>query len=292
MTDRYLINSILRACNILKCFSGEKAHFKVSEVARLLHLDRSTTYRILLTLERGGFLEKDDKTGEYSLGVAAFEVGSAYLGRADFIQIAKPVMSHLALEVQETVHLAILSDTEILYLDKVDSPRTLGVMSKVGQRGPAHCTALGKVLLAFLPEDERSEILGRIRLESYTPNTITSRKGLIEELNEVHRLGYARDHREIEEDVECLAAPVRNHLGEVIAGISISGPQRKINIPRERLFADRVMKAAALISSKMGYKSSPRIGTPEVAEKDFGSSKKQVQGRRRRETNNRLVNPG
>ena len=273
MKDRYLINSILRACNILKCFSGEKAHFKVSEVARLLHLDRSTTYRILLTLERGGFLEKDEKTGEYSLGVATFEVGSAYLGRADFIQIAKPVMSHLALEVQETVHLAILSETEILYLDKVDSPRTLGVMSKVGQRGPAYCTALGKVLLASLPEDERSEILGRIQFNPYTPNTITSRKGLIEELKEVRRRGYARDHREIEEDVECIAAPVRNHLGDVIASISISGPQRKINIPRERMFAGQVMKAAALISSKMGYKSSQKIETTEVTEKDSVSLK-------------------
>ena len=256
MKDRYLINSILRACNILKCFSGEKAHFKVSEVARLLHLDRSTTYRILLTLEKGGLLEKDAKTGEYSLGVAAFEVGSAYLGRADFIQIAKPVMSDLAREVQETVHLAILSQTEILYVDNVDSPRTLGVMSKVGQRGPVYCTALGKVLLAFLPDEERSKILGRIQLKPLTRNTITSKKRFMEELREVRRRGYARDHREIEEDVECIAAPIRNHLGDVIAGISISGPQRKINIPRERKFADQVMKAAGLISSKMGHRVS------------------------------------
>ena len=256
MRDRYLINSILRACSILKCFSGEKARFKVSEVARRLHLDRSTTYRILLTLERGGFLEKDAKTGEYSLGVAAFEVGSAYLGRADFIQIAKPVMSDLALEVQETVHLAILSQTEILYVDKVDSPRTLGVISKVGQRGPVYCTALGKVLLAFLPDEERSKILGRIELKPLTRNTITSKNRFMDELIEVRKRGYARDHREIEEDVECIAAPVRNHMGEVIASISISGPQRKINVPRERMFAGQVMKAAALISSKMGYRVS------------------------------------
>lgn len=274
MQDRYLINSILRAGNVLKCFSGEKAHFKASEVAGLLHLDRSTTYRILLTLERGGFLEKDAKTGEYSLGVAAFEVGSAYLGRADFARIAKPIMSDLALEVQETVHLAILSQTEILYVDKVDSPRTLGVMSKVGQRGPVYCTALGKVLLAFLPDDERSKILGRIQLKPLTRNTITSKKGLLEDLEEVRRRGYARDHREIEEDVECIAAPIRNHLGEVIAGISISGPQRKIHIPREKMFAGRVMKAAALISSKLGHKNSQKIEPAEASGKYSASSKK------------------
>jgi len=274
MPDRYLINSILRACNILRCFSGKKGHFKVSEVARLLHLDRSTAYRILLTLERGGFLEKDAKTGEYSLGVAAFEVGNAYLGRADFIQISKPVMSHLAVEVQETVHLAILSGTEILYVDKVDSPRTLGVMSKVGQRGPVYCTALGKVLLAFLPDDERSKILGQIQLKPLTQNTITSKKGFMEELKEVRRRGYARDHREIEEDVECIAAPIRNHLGDFIASISISGPQRKINIPREGTFAGQVMKAAALISSKMGSKSSQTVETTEFSGKYSASSKK------------------
>jgi IclR family KDG regulon transcriptional repressor len=292
MPDRYLINSILRAGNILKCFSGEKAHYKVSEVARLLHLDRSTTYRILLTLERGGFLEKDAKTGEYALGVAAFEVGRAYLGRADFARIAKPIMSDLALEVQETVHLAILSQTEILYVDKVDSPRTLGVMSKVGQRGPVYCTALGKVLLAFLPDEERSEILRRVQLKPLTRNTITSRKGLLEDLKEVRRRGYARDHREIEEDVECLAAPIRNHLGEVIAGISISGPQRKIQIPREKMFAGRVMKAAALISSKLGHKSFPKTEPTEITEKDFVSSKKQVKVQKRRKMQNGLAGRG
>jgi DNA-binding IclR family transcriptional regulator len=256
MPDRYLINSILRACNVLKCFSGEKAHFKISELARLLQLDRSTTYRILLTLEKGGFLEKDAKTGEYFLGVAAFEVGSAYLGRADLTQISKPIMSDLALKVQETVHLAILSETEILYVDKVDSPRTLGVMSKVGQRAPAYCTALGKVLLAFLPDDERPKILKQIHLKPLTRNTIISKKGLMEELQEVRRRGYARDRREIEEDVECIAAPIFNHSGIVVASISISGPQRKTHIRRERMFASQVMKAAAMISSKMGYRGA------------------------------------
>jgi DNA-binding IclR family transcriptional regulator len=254
MKDRYLINSILRACNILKCFSRDKAYFKITELANLLHLDRSTTYRILLTLEKSGLVEKDIKTGEYSLGVGAFEIGSAYQRRADFVQISKPIMSDLALKVQETVHLAILSETEILYLDKVDSPRTLGVMSKVGQRAPAYCTALGKVLLAFLPEDERPRLLDQIRFKPYTKNTIPSKKRLTEELKEVCRRGYARDRREIEEDVECLAAPIRNHLGDTIASISISGPQRKINTRREKMFASQVMQAAALISSKLGYK--------------------------------------
>jgi len=253
LKDRYLINSIIRAYNVLRCFSGEKTHFKISEIAHQLQLDRSTTYRILLSLEKCGFVEKDKKTGEYSLGVATFETGNTYLRRMDFIQISKPIMADLALEVRETVHLAVLSDTEIVYVDKVDSPRTLGVMSKIGQRAPVYCTALGKVLLAHQPNDELSRIVQQIKLKPFTRNTISSKRKLVEELRKIRKQGYALDQKEYEQDVECIGAPIRNHLGNTIAAISISGPQRKINTPQEKQFIGHVVKAAASVSSKMGY---------------------------------------
>ena len=258
--DRYLINSILRACKILKSFSGDKAHFKISDLARQLHLDRSTTYRILLSLERAGFVEKNKQAGTYSLGLAAFEIGNAYLMQTDLIQVSKPVMEDLASKAQETVHLAVLSDIEIVYVDKVDSPRTLGVMSKLGQRGPLHCTSLGKTLLAFQPEDEQTRIIQKIRMTPFTSRTITSKQKLIEELRVIKKQGYALDRREIEEDVECIGAPILNYLGNVIAALSISGPQRKMGTPREKQFIRDVVKAAALISSKMGYHEMPRMG--------------------------------
>jgi DNA-binding IclR family transcriptional regulator len=256
--ERYLINSIIRACNILRCLSRDKNHFRISELARQLQLDRSTTYRILLSLEKCGLAEKNNKTGEYSLGVAAFEIGNTYLRRMDFIQISKPIMTDLALKAQETVHLAVLSDTEIVYVDKVDSPRTLGVMSKIGQRAPVYCTALGKVLLAHQPKDELSSLIDRIKLKPFTQNTITSKKRLAEELKVIREKGYAVDQREYEEDVECIGAPIRNHLGDTIAALSISGPQRKMDTPLEKQYVSQVVEAAALISSKMGYmESSP-----------------------------------
>jgi DNA-binding IclR family transcriptional regulator len=254
MKDRYLINSILRACALLKCFSREEPAFKMSELASRLNLDRSTTYRILLTLEECGMVERKEKTGEYTLGVGAFDIGNAYLGQADWVQIAKPVMAELASKARETVNLAVLSDTEILYLDKVDSPRSVGVMSKVGQRNPVYCTALGKALLAFQPEGERDRILKAIRFKSFTPNTITSKMELVRELEGIRRQGYALDRREIEEDVECIAAPIRNHLGNAIAGISISGPQKKIRTPQERKYVSDVVGAAAFISFKLGFR--------------------------------------
>ena len=252
--DRYFINSILRASAILKSFAGEQTHLRISELARRLGLDRSTTYRILLSLEKCGLVEKDEKTGEYALGLAAFELGNAYLRRMDFIQLSKPVMAELAQKVQETVHLAVLSDTEIFYVDKAESPRPLGVMSKIGQRGPLHCTALGKVLLAYQPEEEQMKIIRKIKLLPYTPKTITSRQRLLEELKVVRKQGYALDHREIEEDVECIGAPIRDHRGNVIAALSISGPQKKINTSGEKQFVSSVVEATALISSKLGYR--------------------------------------
>jgi len=254
MKDRYLINSILRACRVLKCLAHDKDQFKVSELAKQLILDRSTTYRILLSLEKCGLVEKNPKTGEYSLGVGVLEVGSAYLRRIDLVQVAKPIMADLALKVQETVHLAVLSETEILYVDKVDSPRSVGVISKIGQRGPVHCTALGKVLLASLRPEERLRIMDHIRFQAFTPRTITSKRRLAQELNRVKKEGYALDCREIEEDVECVAAPIRDHLGNVVAALSVSGPQKKINTPKEKDFTHQVMGAAALISHKMGYR--------------------------------------
>ncbi len=258
--DRYLINSVIRASNVLRCFSKEGSHFKISELARQLHLDRSTTYRILLSLEKCGFVEKDEKTGEYSLGMTAFEIGNAFLRQMDFVKISKPIMTDLALKVQETVHLAVLSNTEIVYVDKADSPRTLGVISKIGQRAPVYCTALGKALLAHQSKEETNRIIQEIKLKPYTKNTIISKKGLAEELKEIREKGYSLDRREIEEEVECIGAPIRDHRGDVIAAISISGPQRKIGTPNEAQFVSQVVEAAILISSKMGYLENTQWG--------------------------------
>jgi IclR family transcriptional regulator, KDG regulon repressor len=251
--DRYLINSITRACNVLECISTEKGRLKTSELAVRLRLDRSTLYRILLSLEKCGFVEKDEKTGGYAVGIAAFEIGNAYLRRMDFIQVSNPIMLDLSLRVQEAVHLAVLSGTEMVLVDKVDSPRSVGVMCKIGQRSPVYCTALGKALLINRPEDEVARIVQAIQLKPFNKKTITSKKEFLEEMKKVRTQGYAFDNGEHEEDVECIGAPIMNHLGHVIAAISISGPQKKIGTTQEQQYINWVVEAASLISSKMGY---------------------------------------
>jgi DNA-binding IclR family transcriptional regulator len=117
---------------------------------------------------------------------------------------------------------------------------------------------LGKTLLAHQSKDELSRIIKEIKLKPFTKNTITSKRRLVEELKVTSEKGYALDKREYEENVECIGAPIRNHLGDVIAALSISGPQRKINTPKEKQYIDQVIKATSLISSKMGYKNEPQ----------------------------------
>jgi DNA-binding IclR family transcriptional regulator len=253
-TDKYLINSILRAGNVLKCLAEEKTHLKISEVARKLQLDRSTAYRILLSLEKCGLVHKDDHTKAYTLGMAAFEIGNVYINQMDYIQVSKPVMAELAKKVRQTVHLAVLSGSEVVYVDKADSPRSLSVMYKIGQKAPLYCTALGKVLLAYQPEGHRNRIVDRIDFRRFTSNTILSKKKLLKELVKIRHQGYAVDFREYEDGVECIAAPILNHRGEIVAAMSYSGPQQKIDTPQEKLFVNHVVNAAARISKRLGYK--------------------------------------
>ena len=252
--DKYLINSILRAGNILRCLAEEEAPLKISELARRLHLDRGTTYRIMLSLEKCKLVQKDEITGAYLLGMAAFELGNSFTSQMDFIEVSKPVMADLAESVRETVHLAVLSDNEVVYIYKIDSPRSLVVMYKIGQRAPLYCTALGKVLLAFQPEIDKKRIVNQIKFIPFTPNTIVSKKKLLEGLIKVQHQGFATDFREYEEGVECLAAPILNHTGENIAALSFSGPQQKINTRQEKKFINSIVEAAAIISERLGYK--------------------------------------
>lgn len=180
--DKYLINSILRAGSILKCMAEETTQLKTSELARRLQLDRSTIYRIMLSLENCRLVQKDQQTGTYALGMASFEIGNAFISRMNFIQVSKPVMADLAEAVRETIHQAVLSEGEVVYIDKVDSPRSLVVMYKIGQRAPLYPTALGKALLAFQPEADRKRIINQIEFKPFTANRIITKKRLIEEL--------------------------------------------------------------------------------------------------------------
>ncbi len=257
-SDRYNINSIVRACAILRALAKDNESLRVGEIAKRMGLDRTTVYRIVVTLENIGFLERKPGTKEYKLGLGAFEVGSAYLRTTDLYSVARPVMIDLAQEVQEAVHWAILSGDNTVCIDKIDTPRGLGTMSKIGRAAPLHCSSVGKVLLAFQPEDRRQAIIGRLTLTRYTERTITSPDVLRQELEKVRRRGYCVTYGEGEIDMACIAGPIFDHSGTVVAGLSIGGPiHRMSGSDATGFMVQRLLAATRRISEKLGCSEPP-----------------------------------
>lgn len=257
-SDRYNINSIVRACAILRTLAKNSESLRVGEIAKRMDLDRTTAYRIVVTLENLGFLEKDPATKEYKLGVAAFEVGSAYLRTTDLYSIARPAMIELAQEVQEAVHWAILSGSQAVCIDKIDSPRGLGTTSKIGRAAPLHSSSVGKVLLAFQGDEKREGLLATMKLTAFTERTITSVDVLRSEVEATRRRGYCVTYGEGEIDMACVAAPIFDHASNAVAGLSIGGPTHRMSKPETVASLIRnLLGATRQISQKLGCQHPP-----------------------------------
>ena len=168
----YLINSVLRAAKLLECFSLEKSALTNSQLAKMLGLHKSTITRLVYSLEEAGFLRKDQKTGEYSLTYRLFQIGSVYINQIGFRTEARPLLSELASSIQETVHMAVLSDFEVFYIDKVEGSQSVGMMSRIGNKSPAYCTGVGKAMLAFLPEEELDRVIRQQSFHRFTEHIL------------------------------------------------------------------------------------------------------------------------
>jgi len=259
LTNTGVVQAIERGCRILDLLGKGKQSYSIHDLFYELKLPKPTIHRILSTLNHFGYVVKEEASKEYRLGFRLVELGQAVLDQIDLRKEAEPFLSVLAGLVQETVHLVILDQGEIVYLDKVErvsDPRGLRMASRVGMRNYAHSCAVGKVLLAFLSDPERDEIFAQKGLPRLTKNTIVDIDKLKKHLARVRAQGYAVDDEENEQGIRCVAAPVRNDRGEVIAAISISGPSVRITkerIPRE--LVTQVVKTAAEVSRKIGFKS-------------------------------------
>ncbi len=253
---RYLVAAVERALGILENVDGSLRGTGVSELSRRLGLGKSTVHRLCATLEHRGYLVRDPHTGRYRLSLRLFQIGSAALSELDLPRRALPALEALAAAVEETVHLAVLDGDEIVFIAKVDSPHPLRLYSQVGRRSPAHCTALGKVLLAHAAPEVRSRILAR-PLRRYTATTITDPAMLERTLEDVRRRGYAVDDQEFEEGIRCVAAPVRDYTGRVVAALSVSAPAARLPRARFPALAEHVIAAAGQVSHALGHPSTP-----------------------------------
>jgi IclR family acetate operon transcriptional repressor len=253
---RYVTRSVERALNILHLFIVGEAEIGLSDISHRVGLHQSTVFRLLATLSAAGFAEQNPHTGRYRLGPSALSIGQAFLRHSDLRQLAEAPLANLRDRSGETVHLATLNGKDIIYLEKLPGLHPIGLMSsRVGERSPAHCTGLGKALLAHEPEDDVREIFAG-GLRSYTPRTITRMGAFLPELAKVRQAGFAVDDEEHEQGVMCVAAPVFDSH-QVVAAISVAGPaDRMREAIRYRDLTGEVLTAAEEISTRLGRVAS------------------------------------
>jgi DNA-binding IclR family transcriptional regulator len=245
-----------RVIDILEAFEWLGPQLGVSEISRALNLKKATTHRLLASLRRREIIAQDPITRRYHLGMRLWQLGMLALNQVDWIDRARPYLRQLRDETGETTHLAILDDGQVLYIDKVESEHSLRMPSQVGRRLPAHCTGIGKALLAQLSSAELAEVIEHRGLARFTPATITERHTLVSELATVRDRGYAVDDEEIEPGLRCIAAAVRGHGGEVVGAISIAGPSSRLHVEDVARHAERVVSAAQQISQALGAPSA------------------------------------
>jgi len=249
----YPIKVLNKTLSILEILLQHDSSMNMTEISEKLGLYPSTIHRILDTLKHWGYVEQDPNTQKYQLGLKLLELGMAKLHQMDLAREAAPYLKQLVKQCNETIHLGVLEEGEVLYLAKEESSQTIRMISYVGRRAPLHCTALGKVLLAYMSEKERKKILEEKALPRLTEKTITNKKELEKELNRIKRQRFALDREENEKDVCCIAAPIRNYQGKVISAISISSPSFRINKNAQNNLKNALLETSKKISKRLGY---------------------------------------
>jgi DNA-binding IclR family transcriptional regulator len=251
------VKTVSRAIRILE-YLGNEGGTSVTELSRSLALPKSSTFEILATLESEGIVEKDFDRSIYRLGPRLFELGYRAQAELEIRRVAVPALKALNEELDETIHLTILDEMEVLYIDCMESTKRLRTYSVIGVRAPLTCTAVGKAILAHLETDQAEEILRVKGLPRFTENTHTTRETLFADLAQIRRMGYAIDNMEHEEGVRCVGAPIRDHTGRVFASLSVSGPSQRITPERIPRIAEKVILRADEISRRMGFRGRGR----------------------------------
>jgi len=253
----YTIQTVSNALRLLEAFC-EEAELGVSELSRRLGLHKNNVFRLLATLELGGYVEQSTETDRYRLGVRCLELGRSYARSHSLVERARPVLRELVEEVGETVHLGVLRDFEVVHLDGIQPQRLLVTASRVGQRLPVHCSALGKALVACSEASVQQaydrDVVSRGPLESSTPETLIDGAKLFDQFRMIAGQGYALDLGECEGGLNCVAAPVYGENGELAAALSVSGPSFRLSEDElHRRVVPTLSASAAQLSAALGF---------------------------------------
>lgn len=259
----YAAPAVEAALSILETL-GTVHELGVTELARKLGMGKSSVYRLLATLARRGYVEKNPQSERYQLTYRLFAVGSPAAERYGLRETAHPVMQRLAAETGETVNLGVLDGRRVVNLHKVESRHLLRMHLQVGGGVPAHATALGKVLLAALEPAEVNRRLSGRRLERLTRRTIGARTSLHKALARIRERGFAIDDEECSLGLRCVAAPILDHRRSVVAALSISGPSQRLPHAALSRMAEVVRAAAREVSHRLGYPMGSSRGGGEA----------------------------
>lgn len=250
----YIIHSVDHAFDVLEAFRADEPELGVTQLSKMLNLHKNNVFRILATLESRGYVEQNPRTGNYRLGLKAFEAGQAYLRHTSLLSVAHPQMEVLTSELRENAYLAVLRGDYVFYLDEIIADQTIQVISRLGTRVSPHCTATGKVFLAFMDSTVLEELLQSMTLEKMTPHTITDKRKLKNEMKKVMENGFAVDNEEWTLGLKCVAAPILDYYGKIQGTISVSGPADRF--PEKRMVEEiipAVVGHAGEVSRKMGF---------------------------------------
>src|SRR5260370_1822108 len=248
---RARLSSVATAIRLLKAFSEDEVEIGISALARRLGLAKSTVHRLAVTLVSEGLLEQNRENGKYQLGIALFRLGALVRRRMNVSNEARPYLYDLREKINESVHLAILDETEIMYVYNLEGTHAIRMRADIGVRKPAYCTAEGQAILAFQPPDVVGAVIGN-GLLARTPQTITNPKKLLKALETVRSRGCAVEDEESEVGMRCVAAPIRNDAGEVVAAVGLGAPVSQLTRKVIACLFPHVTATAAAISARLG----------------------------------------
>jgi len=254
----YDITALQRGLRLLHLFSEAPRGLTAKQVASLSRLPVSTVHRFLANLVTAGFLNRDGE-GTHSLGIACFSIGQAAVGQLDIRRLSLPYLRELNQQTRETIHLTVRHGLSAVYVEKLDSPEPLRIHSRIGAAVPLYCTAVGKVMLAYMPEDEQQRILPDLNIQRQTSNSVGNLQELKTELYRVRKNGYACDLEENERHIRCVAAPIWDHTGSVQSSLSITAPTVRMPVARLRQLAPMIQRAGLQVSAELGYQANARI---------------------------------
>ena len=256
------VRAVERALDILSCFTRNEPVRSLTQIAERVGMSKSTVHRLLATLESKRFITRDKVTGLYRLGFRFVEMAS--LVDKDLQQWAQPFLQRLSEECGETVDMSVLDGSSVIYLYVVESPQRVKIAAAVGQRLPAFCTASGRALLAYLPDDQVEKILAE-GLPRYTDKSPGSVEAVLELLAVTRERGFAVSEREYEEEINAVAAPILGNDNRPLAAIAIVGPSYRLTLERMFVLGQTIKKTTETISREVGHTTLSTLGSKNPA---------------------------